>query len=98
MLLVYAHNTRMKTGWVVTEDIIPPGGGKYKPARADHPQVQNAQLLMLAMTRYFREDTDQRTRPSLKAAYEGALKYLANHEDYKFLSATAIAADRILVK
>lgn len=98
MLLIYTHNTRMKTGWIVTEDLIAPDGGRYKPACSDHPQAQNAQLMCLAMSRYFREDTDQRKRPTLKAAFDGALKYLANPEDYKYLSATATAAERVLVK
>ena len=98
MLFIYSHNTRMKTGWIVTEDIIAPDGGRYKPSSVNHPSAQNAQLMCLAMSRYFREDTNQRTRPTLREAYEGALKYLANHEDYKYLSATRIAAERILVK
>lgn len=98
MLLIYSHNTRMKTGWIVTEDIIAPEGGRYKPARANHPNAQSAELMMLAMSRYFREDTNRTSRPTLKEAYEGALKYLANHEDYSFLSATNKAAARILVK
>jgi hypothetical protein len=98
MLLIYTHNTRMKTGWIITEDLIPPGGGRYKPAKIQHPSAQNAQLMCEALSRYFREDTNMRTRPTLKAAYEGALKYLANASDYKYLSATALAAERILVK
>lgn len=98
MLLIYSHNTRMKTGWIVTEDIIAPEGGRYKPARANHPDAQKAELMMLAMSRFFREETNQRSRPALKEAYEGALKYLANREDYSFLSATNKAAARILVK
>jgi hypothetical protein len=98
VLLIYTHNTRMKTGWITTEDLIPPNGGRYMPARADHPQAQNAQLMMLAMMRYFREETTQRSRPTLREAYDGALKFLANPEDYKFLPATSAAAERILVK
>jgi hypothetical protein len=98
MLLIYAKNTAMKTGWVVTEDLIPPGGGRFRPARSNHPDAQTAELMCLAMSRFFREDTDMRSRPSLKQAYEGALKYLANHEDYKYLPATAKAVERILIK
>lgn len=98
MLLIYTHNTRMKTGWIVTEDLIAPGGGRYMPARASHPQAQNAELMLGALNRYFNEDTNRRTRPKLKDAFEGALKYLANQDDYKYLSATGAAAERILVK
>lgn len=98
MLLIYTHNTRMKTGWIVTEDLIAPDGGRYKPAKANHPQAQAAQLIMMAMGRYFREETNQRQRPTLKQAFDGAQKYLANPEDYQFLSATRAAAERILVK
>lgn len=98
MLLVYTHNTQMKTGWIVTEDLIAPGGGRYKPARANHPAAQNAEIIMMAMSRYFREETNRLKRPSLKEAFEGAQKYLANASDYKFLPATSAAAARILVK
>lgn len=98
MLLIYTHNTRMKTGWIVTEDLIPPAGGRYKPARSNHPQAQNAELMCLALSRYFREQTNMRSRPKLKDAFEGALKYLANQDEYKYLSATATCAERILVK
>lgn len=98
MLLIYTHNTRMKTGWIITEDLIPPGGGKYFPAKTSHPNAQNAQLMCEALSRYFREDTNMRVRPTLRAAYEGALKYLANATDYKYLPATALASERILVK
>lgn len=98
MLLIYTHNTRMKTGWIITEDLIPPGGGRYMPAKKSHPQAETAELMCLAMSRFFREDTARDKRPTLKEAYEGALKYLANRDDYKFLPATATAAARVLVK
>lgn len=98
MLLIYAKNTAMKTGWIVTEDIIGPDTARFTPARRNHPDAETADLMCLAMSRYFREDTNMRSRPTLKDAYEGALKYLANREDYTFLNATGNARARILVK
>lgn len=98
MLLIYTHNTAQKTGWIVTEDIIAPGGGRYKTVPLNHPEAAKAERVMRAMSDYFMS-TSRTERPSLIKAYTEACKRdpgLA--EISKFLSKTAVAAERILVK
>lgn len=98
MLLIYTHNTRAKTGFIVTEDLIAPAGGRYKPISNSHPQAHLATEVMTAMSRVFL-NTDRRKRLSLKESYEAAVKADPTLEGFtKYLSATATVAERILIK
>lgn len=98
MLMVYVKNTAKKTGFIVTEDLIAPEGGRYRPARDNHPQAHLATELMTVMGAVFL-NTDRDKRLTLRESYEGALKLdptLAGFTQY--LSATSKAAERILIK
>ena len=98
MLLIYRHETRMKTGYITTEDLIAPGGGRYKPARINHPQAHLAKEVMQTMGMVFLS-TDRSKRLSLREAFEGACKIDPTIASFaKYLSATDKAAERILIK
>ena len=98
MLLVYTHNTRMKTGFIVTEDLIAPGGGRYKPISNNHPQAHLANEVMTALSRVFL-NSSRTKRLTLKESYDAAVKADPTLEGFtKYLSATAIAAERVLIK
>ena len=97
MLLIYRHETRMKTGYVVTEDLLPPEGGSYKQVRTSHPDHPAADRVMRAMSEFF-VSTGRARRLTLKEAFEGALANYPGLADHaKYLPAGRFA-ERIIVQ
>lgn len=98
MLFIYTHNTRMKTGWIVTEDLIAPNGGRFMPAKNNHPQARLATEVMQLMSDAFKAG-DRAKRPTLLESYKAACALDPSIEGFsKYLNSTAACAERILIK
>jgi hypothetical protein len=98
VLLIYRKETAMKTGYITTEDLIPPNGGRFMPAKTNHPEAAKATRMMRAMGDHF-ISTGRAQRIPLKQAFEAACQADPSISEFaKYLSATSMAAERILIK